>query len=165
MLDSTVDSVNSALKRARSSLRRRAQPAGEHEPAPAPDSVNEQALIGEFVRAYQSGDVEAPVGLLTEDVFVSMPPIPLEYRGRDAPGRLFASIFGSGRSVHLIPTRANGQPAFGAYLRAATGVRHGAGLFVLTLSCDRIRAFTRFDSSVFPSFGLAVSLPSRKPRR
>jgi len=75
--------------------------------------------------------------------------------------RLFASIFRSGRRVDLVPTRANGQPAFGAYLRASTGIRHGVGLFVLTLTGDRICAFTRFDNSVLPSFGLPRSLPSR----
>jgi hypothetical protein len=70
------------------------------------------------------------VALFTDDIFVSMPPIPLEYQGRNGVARLFASIFGSGRRVDLVPTRANGQPAFGAYLRAPTGVRHGIGLFV-----------------------------------
>jgi RNA polymerase sigma-70 factor (ECF subfamily) len=99
--------------------------------------------------------------LLTDDIFVSMPPIPLEYQGRDVVAGLFASIFGSGRRVGLVPTRANGQPAFGAYLRASTGIRHGSGLFVLTLTGDRICAFTRFESSVLPSFGLPRSLPSR----
>jgi len=117
--------------------------------------------VTDFVRAYQSGDPDALVALLTEDVFVTMPPIPLEYRGRDVAARLFAAIFGSGRRVDLVPTRANGQPAFGAYLHAATGVRHGSGLFVLTLTGDRISAFTRFDSGVLPWFGLPRSLPGR----
>ena len=161
MLDSTVDSVNSALKRARVSLRRKQLPTAEREPAPAPDSTSEQALVAEFVRAYESGDVDALVVLLTDDIHLSMPPIPLEYQGRDVVGRLFASIFRSGRRVDLVPTRANGQPAFGAYLRASTGIRHGAGLFVLTLTGDRICAFTRFDNSVLPWFGLPRSLPSR----
>jgi RNA polymerase sigma-70 factor (ECF subfamily) len=116
-------------------------------------------LVAEFVRAYESGDVDALVALLTTDIFVSMPPIPLEYRGLDVVSRLFAGIFGSGRRVDLVPTRANGQPAFGAYLRTGTGIRHGSGLFVLTLTGDRICAFTRFDSSVFPWFGLPRSLP------
>ena len=60
-----------------------------------------------------------------------------------------------------MPTRANGQPAFGAYLRAADGTRHGVGLIVLTLSGDRICAMTRFENTVLPSFGLPRSLPSR----
>jgi RNA polymerase sigma-70 factor (TIGR02960 family) len=159
MLDSTVDSVNSALKRARVGLRQRV--ASGHELPPAPDTSSEQALVAEFARAYESGDTEALVALFTDDVFVSMPPIPLEYQGRDAAASLFASIFGSGRRVDLVPTRANGQPAFGAYLRDATGTRHGSGLFVLTLSGDRICAFTRFDASVLGWFGLPRSLPGR----
>jgi RNA polymerase sigma-70 factor (TIGR02960 family) len=161
MLDSTVESVNSALKRARASLRRRQPPAGEREPAPGPGSPSEQALVSEFVRSYESGDVDALVALLTDDVFFSMPPIPLEYEGRDVVARLFANIFGSGRRVDLVPTRANGQPAFGAYVRAPTGIRHGTGLFVLTLTGDRICAFTRFENNVLPWFGLPRSLPSR----
>lgn len=160
MLDSTVESVNSALKRARAGLQRRLPPTDEREPAPAPDSPAEQALVAQFVHAYESGDVDALVTLLTDDIFVSMPPIPLEYQGRDVVARLFASIFRSGRRVDLVPTRANGQPAFGAYLRASTGIRHGAGVFVLTLTGDRIRAFTRFDDGVLPRFGLPRSLPS-----
>lgn len=161
MLDSTVESVNSALKRARAGLRRRQPPADVLEPTPAPDSASEQALVAEFARAYEAGDPDSLVALLTDDVFISMPPIPLEYRGCDAAARLFAGIFGSGRRVDLVPTRANGQPAFGAYLRASTGIRHAAGLFVITLAGERICAFTRFDSSVLPSFGLSRSLPSR----
>ena len=58
-------------------------------------------------------------------------------------------------------TRANGQPAFGAYLRAPAGIRHGTGLYVLTLTGDRICALTRFENSVLPWFGLPQSLPSR----
>jgi RNA polymerase sigma-70 factor (TIGR02960 family) len=161
MLDSTVESVNSALKRARASLQRRQPPTGEQGPAPAPDSAAEQALMARFVRAYESGDLDTLIALLTEDVFISMPPIPLEYQGRDVVARLFASIFRSGRRVDLVPTRANGQPAFGAYLRASTGIRHGTGLFVLTLTGDRICAITRFDNVVLPWFGLPRSLPSR----
>jgi RNA polymerase sigma-70 factor (ECF subfamily) len=161
MVDSSVESVNSALKRARASLQRRLPPTDEREPAPAPDSPSEQALVAAFVRAYESGDLDALVALLTDDIHVSMPPIPLEYQGRDVVARLFASIFRSGRRVDLVPTRANGQPAFGAYLRASTGIRHGVGLFVLTLAGDRICVFTRFDNSVLPWFGLPRSLPSR----
>jgi RNA polymerase sigma-70 factor (ECF subfamily) len=154
MLDATVESVNSALKRARAGLRRHLPPTGERDPAPAPGSPSEQALVAAFVRAYEAGDLDALVTLLTDDIHVSMPPIPLQYQGRDLVARLFASIFGSGRRVDLVPTRANGQPAFAAYLHTATGSRHGSGLFVLTLTGDQVCAFTRFDSSVLPWFGL-----------
>src|SRR5437588_706979 len=149
MLDSTLESVNSALKRARAGLQRRLPPTGERAPAPAPDSPAEQALVAEFVRAYESGDLDALVALLTNDVCVSMPPIPLEYQGRDVVARFFATIIRGGRTYELIPTRANGQIAFGAYLRAPTGgLRHGAGLLVLTLTGDQICAVTRFENSV-----------------
>ena len=97
MLDSTVESVNSALKRARASLQRRRPPTADREPAPASDSPAEEAIVAKFVRAYESADLDALVALLTDDVFISMPPMPLEYEGRDVVARLFASIFGSGR--------------------------------------------------------------------
>ena len=86
--------------------------------------------------------------------------MPLEYEGRDVVARFCASIFGAGRRFDLVPTRANGQPAFGAYLRSHTGIAHGTGLIALTLAGDRICAMSRFENSVFPSFGLPRSLPS-----
>jgi RNA polymerase sigma-70 factor (ECF subfamily) len=150
MLDSTVDSVNSALKRARAGLERRRPPAA--------GSPSEDAIVAKFVGAYESADLDAVVALLTDDVFMSMPPMPFEYEGRDAVARFCAKLFGSGRRFELVPTRANGQPAFGAYLRTATGLRHGTGLIVLTLTGDRICAMTHFDKSVLPWFGLPRSL-------
>ncbi len=159
MLDSTVESVNSALKRARASLQRRRPPAADREPPPAPDSRSEDATAAKFVHAWESADLDALVALLTDDVFISMPPMPFEYEGRDVVARFCANIFGSGRRFDLVRTRANGQPAFGAYLRASTGISHGVGLIVLTLTGDRICAMTRFENSVLPSFGLPRSLP------
>jgi RNA polymerase sigma-70 factor (ECF subfamily) len=117
--------------------------------------------VAKFVSAYESADLDALVALLTDDVFVSMPPMPFEYEGRDVVARFFASLFGAGRRFTLVPTRANGQPAFGAYVGAATGIRHGTGLFVLTLAGGRICAMTRFESTVLPWFGLPRSLPGR----
>jgi len=161
MLDSTVDSVNSALKRARASLHRRLPPSADREPTPAPNSSSERAIVAKFVNAWESADLDALVALLTDDAFVSMPPMSFEYEGRDVVARFCASLFRAGRRFDLVPTRANGQPAFGAYLRAPTGVRHGIGLYVLTLTGDRICAMTRFDNTVLPWFGLPRSLPSR----
>jgi len=158
MLDSTAESVNSALKRARASLQR--QPAPAAGPPPT-GSRSEEAIVARFVSAYESADLGALVALLTDDVFISMPPMPFEYAGRDVVVRFCAGLFGAGRKVDLVPTRANGQPAFGVYLRAATGIRHGTGLFVLTLTADRICAITRFDNGVLPWFGLPRSLPGR----
>ncbi|HZA87413.1 MAG TPA: sigma-70 family RNA polymerase sigma factor [Acidimicrobiales bacterium] len=163
MLDSSIQSVNSALKRARATLQRRLPPAGAREPAPAPNSPTEQALVAKLTRAYQSGDIDALVALITVDARLSMPPIPLEYHGRDTVARFFATVgFRHGRRFDLVPTRANGQLAFGVYLRSPSGgIRQATGLDVLTLSGDRIRAITHFDASVLPAFGLPRSLPSR----
>jgi RNA polymerase sigma-70 factor (TIGR02960 family) len=160
MLDSSVDSVKSALKRARTSLQHR-RTTGDREPAPAAGSPAEDAIVAKFVSAYESADLDALIALLTDNVFMSMPPMPFEYEGRDIVAHFYASIFGSGRRSDLVPTRANGQPAFAVYLRAPTGISHGTGLFVLTLTGDRICAITRFDNSALPWFGLPRSLPSR----
>jgi RNA polymerase sigma-70 factor (TIGR02960 family) len=162
MLDASVESVNSAFKRARAGLRRVRPPQAEdREPAPVPCSPDEESIVAEFVRAYEAADLDAVVALLTDDVFVSMPPMPFEYEGRAVVADFCASIFGAGRRFDLVPTRANGQPAFGAYLHGADGVRHGTGLIVLTLAGDKVAAMTRFESSVLPWFGLPRSLPSR----
>jgi RNA polymerase sigma-70 factor (TIGR02960 family) len=161
MLDSTIESVNSALKRGRASLERRHPPGGDHEPPPSAESPAEEALVARFARAYESADLDGLVALLTEDVFMSMPPMPLEYEGRDVVARFCALLFGAGRTYDLVPTRANGQPAFGLYVRASSGVRHGTGLIVLTLAGNQICAMTRFENSVLPWFGLPRSLPSR----
>jgi RNA polymerase sigma-70 factor (ECF subfamily) len=160
MLDASVESVTSALKRARASMERRLASTADREPAPPPDSPAEQAIVAKFASAWESADVDALVTLLTDDVFVSMPPMPLEYEGRDAAAGFCASIFRSGRRFDLVPTRANGQPAFGAYLHSPTGTRHGVGLYVLTLSGARISAMTRFENGLLPRFGLPRSLPS-----
>ncbi len=161
MLDTTVESVNSALKRARASLQRRPQPTVGHQAPPAVGSPAEDAIVAKFARAWESADLDALVALLTDDVFIAMPPMPFGYEGRDVVTRFCASLFGAGRRFDLVPTRANGQPAFGAYLRAPAGIRHATALYVLTLAGDQICAMTRFEASVLPWFGLPRSLPSR----
>lgn len=161
MLDTSVESVKSALKRARASLQNRRPTTDDGEPPPPAYSPAEDAIVAKFVRAWESADLDALVGLLTDDVFMSMPPIPFEYEGRDVVARFCAGIFRAGRRFDLVPTRANGQPAFGAYLRTPNGISHGVGLYVLTLSGNRICAMTRFDTGVLPSFGLPRSLAGR----
>ena len=160
MLGTTVESVTSALKRARASLQRRPLPAAG-EPPPASGSPAEEAIVTRFVRAWEAADLDALVAMLTDDVFISMPPMPFEYQGRDVVGRFCAGLFGAGRRFDLVPARANGQPAFGVYVRGQDGISHGAGLYVLTLAGDRIGAMTRFENGVLPWFGLPRSLPGR----
>ncbi len=161
MLDSTLDSVTSALKRARASLQQRRSAADERELVPAPGSPSEQALVAKFVQVYEAADVDALVALFTDDVFMSMPPMPFEYEGRDVVARFCAGILQPGRRFDLVPTRANGQPAFGTYLRKPDGTSFGTGLFVIALRGERISALSRFESHVLPWFGLPMSLPGR----
>jgi RNA polymerase sigma-70 factor (TIGR02960 family) len=156
MLDSTVESVNSALKRARAGLRRR-----QADPPPAPGSPAEDAIVARFTSAYESANLGALVALLTDDAFMSMPPMPLEYQGRDLVADFCGRLFAAGRGFHLVPTRANGQPAFGAYLTVPSGPRPATGLITITLAGDLICATSRFEASVFPWFGLPLSLPGR----
>ena len=157
MLDATVDSVNSALKRARAKLRDLRE-IGSGPTASSAGSAAENELVARFVRAYESGDLEGLVELFTDDVFFSMPPLPHEYRGRDVVGNFFSLLFAVGRVYRTVPTRANGQPAFGLYARAADGMFHGTGFMVLTLADGRITALTRFENAVLPWFGLPRSL-------
>jgi RNA polymerase sigma-70 factor (ECF subfamily) len=156
MMASTVASVNSALKRARAALHR--DRLGEGSAPLTPNSPAEQALVNKFVHAYQAGDVDALIDLLTVDIRLSMPPIPLEYHGQEAVRGFYAHVFRS-REYALVPTRANGQPAFGAYLHTDDGaIRRAAGLLVLSVSGDRICGLTRFDNDVLPWFGLPRTL-------
>jgi RNA polymerase sigma-70 factor (ECF subfamily) len=163
MLESTVESVTSALKRARTSLRGRL-PRNADDSPPAPNSSSEAITVAKFVSAYESGDVDALVSLLTDDVFMSMPPMPLEYEGRELVSAFCALLFRSGRTFDLLPTRANGQPAFGLYTRSSDGTKRGTGLIAITLAGDRIRAMTRFENTVFPWFDLPESLPEQQSR-
>ncbi len=161
ILGTTQESVTSALKRARAALQRQLRPSAQREPPPPPGSAAEQDLITQLTRAFETGDVERLVTLLTDDVVLTMPPVPLEHQGRELAARFHASVtFRQGRTYRLVPTRANGQPAFGVYVRDPRAkIAHATGLLVLTLAGGRICAMTRFDNSVLPRFGLPRTLP------
>ena len=122
--------------------------------------VPEGAIVARFVQAYESADVEALVELFTDDVFMSMPPVPLEYEGRALVGEFCRRLFATGRRSSVVPTYANGQPAFGLYVRAADGTRHASGFLTLTFAGDRVSELIRFEAGVFPWFGLPASLPA-----
>jgi RNA polymerase sigma-70 factor (TIGR02960 family) len=153
MLDTSEESVSSALKHARANLHSRLPPP--RDPPPTPDCRAERAIIENLVTAYEAGDVPALVALLTEDVAITTPPADGAYVGQTAAARVFEVIFARDRSLRLIPARANGQPAFGVYVGdPATGVFHANGMLAVTLAGDRIRAMIRFDNSVIAKFGL-----------
>jgi RNA polymerase sigma-70 factor (TIGR02960 family) len=162
MLDTTEDSVTSALRRARSTIDERV-PSGSREQTPLAGSAAERRLVSRFVDAFEAADVDRVIALLTEDASFSMPPEPLEYVGHEDVARILTNRFawrGETR-VRLVPTRANTQPAFGFYVEDPhTPIARAHGLVVLTLSGDRISAITRFlDNSVLPLFGLPRRLP------
>jgi RNA polymerase sigma-70 factor (ECF subfamily) len=161
ILESTEESVTSALKRARAALEYRREQTAGREP-PAAGSAQERALVQRFVRAYEAGDVHEVVALLTEDAWLIMPPVPMRYQGRDLAARFWtATAFRPGRSARLVPTRANGQPAFGLYIRDPHApVSHANGVLVLTLAGGQISTVTGFpDNSTLRVFGLPRTLP------
>ena len=161
ILDCTEESVTSALKRARAALHYRRARSADSEP-PAPGSARERALVQRFTRAYEAGNVHEVVALFTEDAWLIMPPVPLQYQGRELVARFLAATgFRPGRSARLVPTRANCQPAFGLYIRDPQApVAHASGILVLTLAGSQISTMTGFlDNSALRIFGLPRTLP------
>jgi RNA polymerase sigma-70 factor (TIGR02960 family) len=159
MLDTSEGAVTSALKRARATLTRDLG-SENREPPPPPGSPAEQELVASMVAAFETGDVDGIVALMTEDAWLRMPPVPLEYQGRELAGRFLADVaFRQGRQYKLVATRANGQPAFAVYMRdPVNGVARAFGLLVLTLAGERVSEITRFDNAARASFGLPRTL-------
>ena len=119
MLDTTATSVNSLLRRARAAFESRL-PAAGRERAPLPNSKLERDVVGSFADAVEAGDIDAVVALLTDDAWLTMPPWPWEYQGPTAIGVFLRYLeVWRGAPLRLVPTRANGQPAFGCYLPSA----------------------------------------------
>jgi ketosteroid isomerase-like protein len=144
---------------ARATLARRAAGTPDREPPPAPDSPAERELVRQLTAAYASGDVNGIISLLAEDVWLTMPPAPFEYQGREVAGRALSMLFGRGLRYRLIATRAKGQPAFGIYVHdPRSAVLHASGLMVLALSGRQVSAITRFDNSNLARFGLPRTL-------
>ena len=161
ILDMTEIAVNRALQRARGAVDRAASP-GALQDAPVPGSRRERELVSRFATAFQAGDIDGVVELLTDDALMTMPPEAAEYQGPDAIGGFLSTVPAAGRleRFRLIPTRANGQPAFGCYLRDAhTPIAHAYGLMVLTLRGEQVAGLAGFaDTSVFAAFGLPRTL-------
>ena len=116
-------------------------PATRHERAPLPTSAREREVVGRLATAFEAGDIDAVVALLTDDAWLTMPPEPLEYQGGAAIGAFLRNRQAHrGTPLRLVPTRANGQPAFECSLPSGEAV----GMLVVTLRCDRISAMTWF---------------------
>jgi RNA polymerase sigma-70 factor (TIGR02960 family) len=163
MLETTEASVTSALQRARATLD--ARTPSDRARAPLPSSTRERELASRFADAFEHDDVDGIIALLTDDAWVTMPPEPWEYQGPEAIERFLRDRVSAraraGIGIRLIPTRANGQPAFGHYMQDAHApIGRFTGLIVLTIEDDRISAMTRFgDSGGLGAFGLPRTLP------
>lgn len=157
LLDTSTASVNSALQRARATLA--VLPASE----PAELTPDLAGLLARYVAAFERYDVEALVRLLREDAVMDMPPYPLWLRG---PADIAAWLLGPGnecRGSRLLPTSANGGPAFGQYRPDPAGGHLPWALVVLDVKGDRISGLSNFldTANLFPAFGLPPRLAPR----
>ena len=157
MLDSSEASVNSALQRARATMDTAARSGpGARAAASFGPRAGHRVTVRHRLRG---NDIDGVVALLTDDAWFTMPPVTLEYQGHEAIAGFLRDIttWRGPRQYRLIPSRANGQPAFGCYLQDAQApVFRAHGIIVLTLEGDRISAITRFvDNSNMARFGTA----------
>ena len=156
----SVPAVNSALQRARRALSQRnvGNEASLLEPRP-----HVQDLLDRYVVLWEQADIPGFVALLREDAWFTMPPLPLWFQGRAAIATVLATrIFTPGRQRRLLPTRANGSPAFGLYQReAGASVYQLFGLVVLDVVGEQIGSLVAFlDLSSLSSFALPPTLDS-----
>jgi RNA polymerase sigma-70 factor (TIGR02960 family) len=166
MLGTTQEAVNSALKRARATVDNHladsgSSGTGSRRPERQPDAAVEHRLVARLTDALERADLDALIEMLVTDVRFSMPPAMLEYRGIESARRVLAAVtFRPGRTYRVVPTRANGQPAFGLYLADPhASVYRAYSLLVITTAGDRITVVTGFNTNVMTRFGLPRTLP------
>ena len=165
LLGLTVPAVNSALHRARTTLAKHYHPNESHK-KPNLHEANAtavQSLLDRYVKAWENADIDGLVALLKEDATFPMPPSPSWYRGKGAIRTFIAQkiLDGDARGRYrFVPTRANGQPAFGWYRRdETTGKFHGFAIQVLTFDGELISDITTFIiPDLLPRFGLPAEL-------
>ncbi|MBX3248121.1 MAG: sigma-70 family RNA polymerase sigma factor [Myxococcales bacterium] len=161
-LELSVASVNSALQRARATLRTRGATAEPAELTPA-----QRTLVARYLEAFEAYDVDALSQMLTDDATLSMPPYALWLEG---PASIRAWLLGHGigcRGSRVVPTAANGSPSFAQYRAGGPGEPHRAwALVVLELEGERVRAVNSFldTETLFPRFGLPLELSSPPDR-
>ncbi len=157
-LDLSVPAVNSALQRARRALRQRNVGSEARMVLPRPQLQN---LLDRYVALWEQADIPGLVALLREDAWFTMPPLPVWYQGRAAIATLFqTSLFPPGLQWHLLPTRANGSPAFGLYRREALADEYQlVGLLVLEVEGAQIVSLVAFlEVSSLSRFALPLIL-------
>jgi RNA polymerase sigma-70 factor (ECF subfamily) len=162
LLDATIASINSGLQRARETLAKR-YPEGR--PRAMPQARPEQQdLLSRYLDAWEQHDVDGFVALLKEDATFTMPPWLQWYVGRETIRSFFSLAWKTCGGVRLIPTAANGQPAFAVYdYCSAEGQWNAHAIHVLTIRDRTISALTAFQQptgpNLFPAFGLPTVLP------
>jgi RNA polymerase sigma-70 factor, ECF subfamily len=159
LLGGSTASINSALQRARETLSQRysdRRPPLESQPTPA-----QQKLLGRYLQAWEGHDVDGFVALLKEDATAVMPPWLQWFSGREVIGTFFAAAWKTCGGLRLVPTLANGQPAFAIYEFSGADKRwHAHSIHVLTLENNVISAITLFlDPLLIHEFGLPQFLP------
>lgn len=160
-LEASPPSVDSALQRARRSVERRLPAQSQQATLRALGDARLSELVGAYVSAWESGDVEAVVAMLAHDARIAMPPIPTWYRGREAVGRFLSGRALSGeRPRRLLPICANGVPAFGQYTWSEEQQRLRAhGVMVLAFEGERIAEIAAFlTPRALARFGLPQEL-------
>jgi RNA polymerase sigma-70 factor (ECF subfamily) len=158
-LNLSVPAVNSALQRARRALQQRHVGIGVTHNHSGPQ---EAALLARYVALWEQDDLPGFVALLREDAWLTMPPFPVWVQGRAAIATLFQTpVFTAAPSRRLLPTRANGSPAWGLYKwKAETGVYQLFGLAVLDVVDEQIAHLVAFlDPESFSFFALPPTLP------
>ncbi|MGH3972570.1 MAG: sigma-70 family RNA polymerase sigma factor [Pseudonocardiaceae bacterium] len=161
LMEATVPAVNSALQRARRLVDERVPKDSQQATLRSLGDPRLREIVDGYTNALEQGDLDALVGMLTEDATWSMPPIPDWYRGSEAITAFLVAGPLRVRWRH-VPTRANGQAAVGCYAwDAQRGCYVATVLDVLTLRGERIAAVTAFiDREVFARFGLPAELPA-----
>jgi RNA polymerase sigma-70 factor (ECF subfamily) len=165
LLEGSVASVNSALQRARATLREHL-PERRLEWAPsAQPTEQERAVLRRYMDAVERADLAAVADLLAEDVRATMPPYPMWFQGRDAVVATLAASWDAGSPDYvgrflMVPTRANRQPAVAAYVRGLDEPAYRAfAIAVLRIEDARIVEVTAFhDPGLFPAFALPTTL-------
>jgi RNA polymerase sigma-70 factor, ECF subfamily len=157
-METTTASVNSALQRAHATLEK----ANLSEDTVTEPTTEQAAMLDRYVEAFWNKDIEAIVSMLTKDAIWEMPPYAGWYQGAENIGRLIDTQCPGGQhEMRMLATRANGQPAFGLYMRGEDGTFTPFHLQVLTIGTngvEHVGAF--FEESLFTTFGLPASLPA-----
>ena len=117
-----------------------------------------------FLAAWEAVDVDGIVELLAGDAVLTMPPDPMRLTGTRAIGDFFRTVPAEGalERIRLVSARANGQPAFAAYVADEAGVYEAYGVMVFALEGEAVASITGFAGypDLFPELGLPLSLAS-----